>query len=81
MSLAIDTAQDLEIMTCVIRDMDKAVWCYTIQEKLTRYLEAHKKFYKKSISPILDRREVSEAKILTLDGTIIGNESLLHNII
>jgi putative SbcD/Mre11-related phosphoesterase len=45
------------------------------------FYTAHKKFYKKSISPILDRREVSEAKILTLDGTIIGNESLLHNII
>jgi len=45
------------------------------------FYTAHKKFYKKSISPILDKREVSEAKILTLDGTIIGNESLLHNII
>ena len=45
------------------------------------FYTAHKKFYKKSISPILDRREVLEAKILTLDGTIIGNESLLSNII
>ena len=41
----------------------------------------NKKFYKKSISPILNKREVLEAKILTLDGTIIGNESLLPNII
>ena len=41
----------------------------------------NKKFYKKSISPILDKSEVLEAKILTLDGTIIGNESLLPNII
>ena len=40
-----------------------------------------KKFYKKSISPILDKIEVLEAKILTLDGTIIGNESLLPNVI
>ena len=45
------------------------------------FYTTHKKFYKKSISPILDRREVLEAKILTLDGTIIGNESLLSNII
>ena len=45
------------------------------------FYTAHKKFYKKSISPILDKREVLEAKILTLDGTIIGNESLLPNII
>jgi len=46
-SLAIDTAQDLEIMTRVILDMDKAVWCYSIQEKLTRYLEAHRNFCKR----------------------------------
>ena len=45
-SLAIDTAQDLAIMTRVIRDMDKAVWRYTIHEKLARYQEAHRKFYK-----------------------------------
>ena len=45
------------------------------------FYTAHKKFYKKSISPILDRREVLEAKILTLDSRIIGNESLLPNII
>tara|TARA_B100000953_G_scaffold69571_1_gene56007 strand:+ start:369 stop:1115 length:747 start_codon:yes stop_codon:yes gene_type:complete len=45
------------------------------------FYTTHKKFYKKSISPILDRREVLEAKILTLDSRIIGNESLLPNII
>ena len=45
------------------------------------FYTAHKKFYKKSISPILVKSEVLEAKILTLDGTIIGNESLLSNII
>ena len=45
------------------------------------FYTSHKKFYKKSISPILDKSEVLEAKILTLDGTIIGNESLLSNII
>ena len=45
------------------------------------FYTTHKKFYKKSISPILVKREVLEAKILTLDGTIIGNESFLSNII
>ena len=45
------------------------------------FYTVNKKFYKKSISPILDKREVLEAKILTLDGTIIGNESLLPNVI
>ena len=45
------------------------------------FYTVNKKFYKKSISPILDKSEVLEAKILTLDGTIIGNESLLSNII
>jgi len=45
------------------------------------FYTTNKKFYKKSISPILVKREVLEAKILTLDGTIIGNESLLPNII
>ena len=45
------------------------------------FYTTNKKFYKKSISPILDKSEVLEAKILTLDGTIIGNESLLPNII
>ena len=45
------------------------------------FYTANRKFYKKSISPILNKKEVLEAKILTLDGTIIGNESLLPNII
>ena len=45
------------------------------------FYSTHKKSYKKSISPILDNLQVLEAKIVTLDGTIIGNESLLSNII
>jgi len=54
----------------------------SIIPSFNRYFYAtHKKFYKKSISPILGKIEVLEAKILTLDGTIIGNESLLPNII
>ena len=54
----------------------------TIMPSFNKYFYAtHKAFYKKSISPIIDKIEVVEAKILTLDGTIIGNESLLPNII
>ena len=45
-SLAVDTAQDFEIMTRVIRDMDKAVWHYTIDEKLTMYVEMQRIFCK-----------------------------------
>ena len=45
------------------------------------FYTTQKKFYKKSISPILEKIEVLEAKILTLDGTILGNESLLPYII
>jgi metallophosphoesterase superfamily enzyme len=45
------------------------------------FYSTYKKSYKKSISPILDNLQVLEAKIVTLDGTIIGNESLLSNII
>jgi len=54
----------------------------TIMPSFNKYFYAtHKIFYKKSISPILDKVEVLGAKILTLDGTIIGDESLLSNII
>ena len=42
-----------------------------------RYFYAtHKKQYKRSISPIINKiKTVSKAKIITLDGVIIGNES------
>ena len=41
-----------------------------------------KKYYKKSISPIVEKiKETSVAKIVTLDGTIIGNESILEDLI
>ena len=54
----------------------------TILPSFNRYFYAtRKKFYKKSISPILERMDVLEARIVTLDGTIIGNESLLPNVI
>ena len=40
-----------------------------------------KKFYKKSISPIIEKMNVIKAKIVTLDGTIIGDEQLLSSVI
>jgi len=40
-----------------------------------------KKFYKKSISPIIEKMDVIQAKIVTLDGTIIGNEQQLSSVI
>jgi len=48
-----------------------------------RYFYAtHRKQYKKSISPIIDRiKPVSSARIVTLDGTIIGNESIIGQMI
>jgi putative SbcD/Mre11-related phosphoesterase len=48
-----------------------------------RYFYAtHRKQYKKSISPIIDKiKPVSSARIVTLDGTIIGNESIIEQVI
>lgn len=47
-----------------------------------KYFYASHKRYKKSISPIIERiKESHSAKIVTLDGSIIGNESLLENVI
>ena len=41
-----------------------------------------KKYHKKSISPILERvKHIYSAKVVTLDGTIIGDESILKNVI
>ena len=45
------------------------------------FYTTQKKFYKKSISPIIEKMNVIKAKIVTLDGTIIGNESLLSAVI
>jgi len=53
-----------------------------ILPSFNRYFYAtQKKFYKKSISPIIEKMDVMQAKILTLDGTIIGNEELLSAVI
>ena len=48
-----------------------------------RYFYAtHRKQYKRSISPIIDKiRPVLSARIVTLDGTIIGNESIIGQVI
>jgi len=54
----------------------------TILPSFNKYFYAtQKKFYKKSISPIIERMEILQAKIVDLDGTIIGNESLLSQVI
>jgi len=46
------------------------------------FYATHRKKYKKSISPIIDKiKTVSAAKIITLDGAIIGNESIIDQII
>ena len=47
-----------------------------------KYFYASHKRYKKSISPIIERiKEYYSAKIVTLDGSIIGNESSLESVI
>lgn len=55
----------------------------TIIPSFNRYFYAtHKKQYKKSISPIIERiKHVSSAKIITLDGTIIGDESMIDQVL
>lgn len=46
------------------------------------FYATYKKHYKKSISPILGRiKKFSSAKIVTLDGTIIGDESIINQIL
>lgn len=54
-----------------------------IVPSFNRYFYAtHKNTYKKSISPIIQSiSRVESAKIVTLDGTIIGNESMLSQVI
>ena len=55
----------------------------TIIPSFNKYFYAtHRKKYKKSISPIIDRIDsISNARIVTLDGTIIGNESIIDQVI
>lgn len=55
----------------------------TIVPSFNRYFYAtKKKSYRKSISPIIEKiKNVSSARIVTLDGTIIGDETLLSHVI
>ena len=55
----------------------------TIVPSFNPYFYAtEKKYYKKSISPIVEKiKDSTMAKILTLDGTIIGNESIINQIL
>ena len=55
----------------------------TVVPSFNRYFYAtHRKQYKKSISPIISKiKEITKAKIITLDGTIIGNESNIKQVI
>ena len=53
-----------------------------ILPSFNKYLyTTQKKFYKKSISPIIEKMNVIKAKIVTLNGTIIGDEQLLPSVI
>jgi len=46
------------------------------------FYATHKKQYKKSISPILERiKTFTSARIVTLDGSIIGDESIISQIL
>ena len=55
----------------------------TIIPSFNKYFYAtHKKQYKKSISPIIEKiKEISSAKIITLDGAMIGDESLIDHVL
>lgn len=55
----------------------------TVVPSFNKYFYAtHRKKYKKSISPIIDRIDsISNARIVTLDGTIIGNEAIIDQVI
>lgn len=55
----------------------------TVVPSFNKYFYAtHKKQYKKSISPILEKiKKVKSAKIITLDGTIIGDESIIKQVL
>lgn len=55
----------------------------TIIPSFNKYFYAtHRKKYKKSISPIIDRiKPVADARIVTLGGDIIGNESIIDRVL
>ncbi|MFQ5440088.1 MAG: metallophosphoesterase [Nitrosopumilaceae archaeon] len=46
------------------------------------FYATNKKKYKKSISPIIEKfKKISSARIVTLDGTIIGDETMLDQVL
>ncbi|HSB50342.1 MAG TPA: metallophosphoesterase, partial [Nitrosopumilaceae archaeon] len=55
----------------------------TVIPSFNKYFYAtHKKQYKKSISPIIERiKENSSARIVTLDGAVIGSESMITQVL
>ena len=55
----------------------------TIVPSFNKYFYAtFKKKYKKSISPIIQKiKNMSSARIVTLDGTIIGDESIINQVL
>jgi metallophosphoesterase superfamily enzyme len=55
----------------------------TIIPSFNKYFYAtSKRQYKKSISPIIEKvKQVSSARIVTLDGTIIGDETILDQVL
>ena len=55
---------------------------FKIVNNINQFSSRHKKLYKKSISPIIEKiKDTAIAKIVTLDGTIIGNEAILGDLI
>jgi len=55
----------------------------TIIPSYNKYFYAtHRRKYKKSISPIIEKiKHISSARIITLDGIIIGDESLIDRVL
>ena len=55
----------------------------TVVPSFNKYFYAtHKKQYKKSISPIIEKvKKNSSARIVTLDGAVIGNESMITKVL
>ena len=53
-----------------------------IVPSFNRYFYAtHRRTYKKSISPIIERLEILSAKIVSLDGIILGDESIIKQVL
>ena len=55
----------------------------TIVPSFNKYFYAtQKKYYRKSISPIIERiKKINSAKIVTLDGSILGDESIIKQVL